>query len=189
MSLRSLLAISPCSHCLTRAALRDLSLLTTCLARAPLPRRFSRASTCLPSPHLSQQAGGTLQNYNAELVTCIEELREKREGLNRSIASDEEEKGESGTPMGRRMGRSSVWGSCVWVWAKGEAIAKSRHICVSDSAPASLPALTRCPPPSRPQSPNPPNPNPPIPPPPKPTPHSQNPERPPHPDRASSAHQ
>merc|ERR1711933_145379 len=36
--------------------------------------------------------GGTLQNYNNELVNCIEELREKREELNRSIASDEEEK-------------------------------------------------------------------------------------------------
>merc|ERR1712031_100776 len=30
--------------------------------------------------------------YNAELVNCIEELREKREELNKSIASDEEEK-------------------------------------------------------------------------------------------------
>ena len=38
------------------------------------------------------QAGGTLQNYNNELVNCIEELREKREELNRSIAADEEEK-------------------------------------------------------------------------------------------------
>jgi len=37
-------------------------------------------------------AGGTLQNYNAELVNCIEELREKREELNKSIAADEEEK-------------------------------------------------------------------------------------------------
>jgi len=36
--------------------------------------------------------GGTLQNYNSELVKCIEELREKREELNKSIASDEEEK-------------------------------------------------------------------------------------------------
>jgi len=38
------------------------------------------------------QEGGTLQNYNAELVKCIEDLREKREELNKSIASDEEEK-------------------------------------------------------------------------------------------------
>ncbi|KAL1504517.1 hypothetical protein AB1Y20_022341 [Prymnesium parvum] len=36
--------------------------------------------------------GATLQNYNAELVKCIEDLRQKREELNRSIAADEEEK-------------------------------------------------------------------------------------------------
>ena len=45
---------------------------------------------------MGDQAGGTLQNYNSELVACIEELREKREELNKSIAADEEEKGESG---------------------------------------------------------------------------------------------
>merc|ERR1712070_926709 len=36
--------------------------------------------------------GATLANYNSELVKCIEELREKREELNKSIAADEEEK-------------------------------------------------------------------------------------------------
>jgi len=36
--------------------------------------------------------GASLQNYNNELVNCIEELREKREELNKSIAADEEEK-------------------------------------------------------------------------------------------------
>ena len=36
--------------------------------------------------------GATLQNYNNELVKCIEDLREKREEVNRSIAKDEEEK-------------------------------------------------------------------------------------------------
>ena len=36
--------------------------------------------------------GSTLQNYNSELVACIEELRDKREELNKSIAQDEEEK-------------------------------------------------------------------------------------------------
>lgn len=41
---------------------------------------------------MSQQ-GATLQNYNNELVKCIEDLREKREEVNRSIAKDEEEKG------------------------------------------------------------------------------------------------
>lgn len=38
------------------------------------------------------QQGATLQNYNNDLVRCIEELREKREEVNRAIASDEEEK-------------------------------------------------------------------------------------------------
>jgi len=33
-----------------------------------------------------------LQNYNNDLVRCIEDLREKREEVNRTIASDEEEK-------------------------------------------------------------------------------------------------
>jgi Sjoegren syndrome nuclear autoantigen 1 len=41
------------------------------------------------------QQGASLQNYNNELVSCIEELREKREELNKSIAADEEEKGEA----------------------------------------------------------------------------------------------
>ncbi|KAG8465253.1 hypothetical protein KFE25_012616 [Diacronema lutheri] len=38
------------------------------------------------------QQGATLQNYNNDLVRCIEDLREKREEVNRTIASDEEEK-------------------------------------------------------------------------------------------------
>lgn len=33
-----------------------------------------------------------LQNYNSELMTCIEDLREKREELNRAILREEEEK-------------------------------------------------------------------------------------------------
>ena len=41
---------------------------------------------------MGDQAGSTLQNYNSDLVHCIEELREKREDLNKSIAQDEEEK-------------------------------------------------------------------------------------------------
>ncbi len=36
--------------------------------------------------------GTSLQNYNNELVKCIEDLREKREELNRAILRDEEEK-------------------------------------------------------------------------------------------------
>merc|ERR1711915_151851 len=36
--------------------------------------------------------GATLQNYNNELVKCIEDLRLKREEVNRSILKDEEDK-------------------------------------------------------------------------------------------------
>jgi Sjoegren syndrome nuclear autoantigen 1 len=37
-------------------------------------------------------AGATLQNYNSELVKSIEDLREKREEVNRQILKEEEEK-------------------------------------------------------------------------------------------------
>lgn len=37
--------------------------------------------------------GATLQNYNNELVKSIEDLREKREELNRQILKEEEDKG------------------------------------------------------------------------------------------------
>jgi Sjoegren syndrome nuclear autoantigen 1 len=36
--------------------------------------------------------GASLQNYNNELVKCIEDLREKREEINRIILREEEEK-------------------------------------------------------------------------------------------------
>mmetsp|Transcript_28310 Transcript_28310/g.37788 ORF Transcript_28310/g.37788 Transcript_28310/m.37788 type:complete len:112 (+) Transcript_28310:70-405(+) len=36
--------------------------------------------------------GTTLQSYNNELVKCIEDLREKREEVNRQILREEEEK-------------------------------------------------------------------------------------------------
>jgi Sjoegren syndrome nuclear autoantigen 1 len=36
--------------------------------------------------------GASLQNYNNELVKCIEDLREKREEINRNILKEEEEK-------------------------------------------------------------------------------------------------
>lgn len=39
------------------------------------------------------QQGATLQNYNNELVKCIEDLREKREEINKQILKEEEEKG------------------------------------------------------------------------------------------------
>mmetsp|Transcript_5183 Transcript_5183/g.6534 ORF Transcript_5183/g.6534 Transcript_5183/m.6534 type:complete len:112 (+) Transcript_5183:316-651(+) len=38
------------------------------------------------------QQGASLQNYNNELVKCIEDLREKREEVNRAILKEEEEK-------------------------------------------------------------------------------------------------
>ena len=38
------------------------------------------------------QQGASLQNYNNELVKCIEDLREKREEVVRQILKDEEEK-------------------------------------------------------------------------------------------------
>jgi hypothetical protein len=37
--------------------------------------------------------GATLQNYNSELVNSIEDLRGKREELNRQILHEEEDKG------------------------------------------------------------------------------------------------
>jgi len=39
--------------------------------------------------------GATLQNYNNDLVKCIEDLREKREELNKQICKEEEDKGKS----------------------------------------------------------------------------------------------
>ena len=54
------------------------------------------------------QQGATLQNYNNELVKCIEDLREKREEVNRSIAKDEEEKGGNPSPT-----------PVDWVWGDG----------------------------------------------------------------------
>ncbi len=47
---------------------------------------FFIASFLLPNPT------PRLSNYNQELVSCIEDLREKREELNRSLLKDEEEK-------------------------------------------------------------------------------------------------
>lgn len=47
--------------------------------------------TSLPRSTMAQQ-GATLQNYNNELVKCIEDLREKREEVNRAMLKEEEEK-------------------------------------------------------------------------------------------------
>merc|ERR1712146_851476 len=39
-----------------------------------------------------EQQGASLQNYNNELVKCLEDLREKREAINREIAREEDDK-------------------------------------------------------------------------------------------------
>lgn len=52
----------------------------------PLPKSFNTEYR-----NMAQQ-GATLQNYNNELVKCIEDLREKREEVNRTILKEEEEK-------------------------------------------------------------------------------------------------
>ena len=48
--------------------------------------------------------GATLQNYNNELVKSIEDLREKREELNRQILKEEEDKGKVGEDPRREGG-------------------------------------------------------------------------------------
>ena len=52
--------------------------------------------------------GSALQNYNQELVKCIEDLREKREGINREILRDEEEKAKIQKELSRLTERLSV---------------------------------------------------------------------------------
>ena len=43
-------------------------------------------------PTVNGSGGASLQTYNNELVKCIEDLREKREDVNRQILKEEEEK-------------------------------------------------------------------------------------------------
>jgi len=38
------------------------------------------------------QQGASLQNYNNELVKCLEDLREKREQINKEISREEDDK-------------------------------------------------------------------------------------------------
>jgi Sjoegren syndrome nuclear autoantigen 1 len=40
----------------------------------------------------AQAQGATLQTYNNELVKCLEDLREKREAINRTILKEEQQK-------------------------------------------------------------------------------------------------
>jgi DNA repair exonuclease SbcCD ATPase subunit len=57
---------------------------------------------------MSAAKGSSLQGYNAELVKCIEDLREKREELNRAILRDEEEKAKIQKVRGERRLRSGA---------------------------------------------------------------------------------
>ena len=68
-------------------------------ARRRGPRGARADGPCDRDPRLSPARrltmaaqGATLQNYNNELVKCIEDLREKREEVNRAILKEEEEK-------------------------------------------------------------------------------------------------
>ena len=63
------------------------------LSSIPSPLFNSLSSLQFLRFSLSQaQQGATLQNYNNELVKCIEDLREKREEVNKHILKEEEEK-------------------------------------------------------------------------------------------------
>merc|ERR1712190_111944 len=58
-------------------------------ARTVLVRESSKSS---PKFQTMASQGATLQNYNNELVKSIEDLREKREEVNRQILKEEEDK-------------------------------------------------------------------------------------------------
>ena len=60
--------------------------------RPPPPLFPPRPPRALPIVPVSPPSRASLSNYNQELVSCIEDLREKREELNRSLLRDEEEK-------------------------------------------------------------------------------------------------
>jgi len=49
-------------------------------------------STQITVCNIMASQGASLQNYNNELVKCIEDLREKREEINKQILKEEEEK-------------------------------------------------------------------------------------------------
>ncbi|KAF4675390.1 syndrome nuclear autoantigen 1 [Perkinsus chesapeaki] len=50
-------------------------------------------SDCRDGVSWGRTVQDTMENYNSELVKCIEDLREKREELNRQILKEEEDKG------------------------------------------------------------------------------------------------
>merc|ERR1719220_2233669 len=41
---------------------------------------------------MTTSAGSSLQSYNTELVKCIDDLREKREAVNKQVVREEKEK-------------------------------------------------------------------------------------------------
>ncbi len=49
------------------------------------------------------QQGASLQTYNNELVKCLEDLREKREQVNKAILKEEKEKGAIQKQVGKRI--------------------------------------------------------------------------------------
>lgn len=61
------------------------------VARTIRVTALATGTLCLSIGPMAQQ-GATLQNYNNELVKCIEDLREKREEVNRAMLKEEEEK-------------------------------------------------------------------------------------------------
>jgi len=72
---------------------KTVALSVCCLNHHPnhLPISSTHHQQYFPdAPTCSQ--GASLQNYNNQLVKCIEDLREKREEVNRQILKEEEEK-------------------------------------------------------------------------------------------------
>jgi Sjoegren syndrome nuclear autoantigen 1 len=66
------------------------------LKLAQVKRTFRKATTPFTTALRDHQKmagqGASLQNFNNELVKCIEDLREKREEINRQLLKDEEDK-------------------------------------------------------------------------------------------------
>ena len=82
-------------------------------AQAPAPRQTSLShgisgAIARLSTHRPSCQGATLQNYNNELVKSIEDLREKREELNRQILKEEEDKAKIQKELGDEIHGSDV---------------------------------------------------------------------------------
>lgn len=81
-------------------------------------------------------ASSSLTTYNSELVKCIEDLREQREELNRSILKDEEEKGRIQKVRGRAGGYRTR-GCMTSSPGAGSALARRHSLA---AAPTTAPA-------------------------------------------------